>query len=109
MFRGVDLLDLWRGRLSPRRVSVLVRALPDDSATKRAMRADVDDGPLWGPTEYLLADVFDAVRQHSHLVHTINAKRPPSPPAPYPRPGDPKPFRVTSADLIAFRERTTRS
>ena len=33
---GVDLLDLWRGTLSPRRVCVLINGLPPGSAYGRA-------------------------------------------------------------------------
>ncbi len=48
---GVDLLDLYRGTLSFRRVCVLVEHLPDDAAVWRT--AGPDTG--WPRTDYLLA------------------------------------------------------
>jgi hypothetical protein len=48
---GVDLLDLYRGRLSFRRVCVVVEHLPDDAAVWRT--AGPDSG--WPRTDYLLA------------------------------------------------------
>ena len=37
----MDLLDLYRGRLTPRRLLVLIRGLPPGSALGRAMGGDV--------------------------------------------------------------------
>jgi hypothetical protein len=48
---GVDLLDLYRGRLSFRRVCALVEHLPDHAAVWRT--AGPDTG--WPRTDYLLA------------------------------------------------------
>jgi hypothetical protein len=47
----VDLLDLYRGRLSFRRVCVLVEHLPDDAAVWRTAGPDAG----WTRTDYLLA------------------------------------------------------
>jgi hypothetical protein len=47
----VDLLDLYRGRLSFRRVCVLVEHLPDDAAVWRTAGPDAG----WPRTDYLLA------------------------------------------------------
>lgn len=56
---GVNLVDLWRGTLSLRRVRVLLDHLPVDSASARVL-ADVD-GPLasWTLHEALLGRVAD--------------------------------------------------
>jgi hypothetical protein len=48
---GVDLLDLYRGRLSYRRVCALVEHLPDDAAVWRTASPDAG----WPRTDYLLA------------------------------------------------------
>lgn len=61
-FYGVDLRDLWRrddrGRrvLTLRRLHVLIKHLPTDSATHFYLF-----GPIarWGPTEHLLADLWE--------------------------------------------------
>lgn len=72
----VDLLDLWRGSLSFRRVELLIRYLdPATSLTVRAANPDVAQMSSWNVTNYQLADLFDAFRG----VHYKN-------PPPYPRP-----------------------
>jgi hypothetical protein len=50
---GVDLLDLYRDRLSFRRVCVLVEHLPDDAAAWRTAGPDAG----WSRTDYLLVAV----------------------------------------------------
>lgn len=76
---GVDLLDFWRGTLSPRRLTLLLRRLPTDSMFFR--KAYPDDARIaeWGPTEYLLADIFDLT--YAGLAAGSKQK-----PEPYPRP-----------------------
>jgi hypothetical protein len=39
--RQIDLLDFWTGRMSARRLSVLLRGLPVDSAYRAAVRDDM--------------------------------------------------------------------
>ncbi|WP_326792045.1 hypothetical protein OHA79_09595 [Streptomyces sp. NBC_00841] len=107
-FRGYDLLDMWRGKLSPRKVNVLVRGLPPDSATRMAMNGGE---PLWGRADHILADLVDATNSNTWVVANREAsKKERSPfPDPYPRPGDaevPSKREITAADLLAFRERT---
>jgi len=41
---GPDLVDLWRGTLTPRRLLVLIRAAPVTSPLWVAIREDVDQG-----------------------------------------------------------------
>lgn len=78
---GVDLLDLWRGRLTPRRLLVLIRGLPPGSALGRAMGGDVS-----------LSDEVTAVRMAAwqiccYIASAVGAKqsdlpKPPQPPEP---------------------------
>lgn len=51
----VDLLDLYRGGLSPRRLGVLIRHLPADSALVREMHGG---RPPWSQLEHLIADLW---------------------------------------------------
>lgn len=54
-----DLADLWRGRMTPRKLWVLIRGLPPDGPTARRL-AGVD-GPLshWRITDALLGRLVD--------------------------------------------------
>jgi len=52
-FYGIDYRDRWRGTLTLRRLAVLIRHLPPESATARALAG----GPVWTLTEHLLDDV----------------------------------------------------
>jgi hypothetical protein len=61
--RGVDLLDLWRGRLSPRRLELLIRDLPPTSRLVRSLDPDAAAANTWGTTEYLLAYIADLLGQ----------------------------------------------
>ena len=87
-YYGVDLLDLYRGGLSLRRLSVLLRALPRESATVQAL----DPSLSWGVAEHLAASTVDAL--HSILwtyLAAYRGKGQSAPPRPerVPRPGDP--------------------
>lgn len=84
---GVDILDVFRGRVSARRVLALVEHLPADSATALALQGSEYLG--WDRHAYLLADVFDAVNQLTYLTLRVNTAKPGAvrPPKPYPRPG----------------------
>lgn len=100
---------MWRGTLSPRKVDVLIRGLPPDSATRQAMNKGE---PLWTRHDFLLADVFDATQGVAWAVANkdVGRKDQSKYPEPYPRPGgaEPKKAKITAADLLAFRERTRR-
>lgn len=52
-YYNVDYLDRWRGRLTLRRIFVLVRNLPSDSSVWAALR----DGPDWTLEAHLLDDL----------------------------------------------------
>jgi len=77
----VDLLDLYRGRLTPRRLLVLLRGLPPGSALGRAMGGDV-----------ALSDEVTATRMAAwqiccYIASAVGAKqsdlpKPPQPPEP---------------------------
>ena len=100
-YRGIDLLDLWRGTLSPRRVCVLIKGLPPDSATQRELR-----GSAWTQTDYILADVYDAIQQGTVVAMAAASGKKPQEATPYPRPGTKAKSRITASALLAFRERT---
>lgn len=77
----MDLLDLWRGTLTPRRLLVLIRGLPPGSALGRAMGGDV-----------ALSDEVTATRMAAwqiscYIAAAVGAKqsdlpKPPKPPEP---------------------------
>jgi hypothetical protein len=79
-YYGVALADVFVGRLSWRRLKVLLRQLPVESATARAQV-----GPMaeWSPTEYLLAAIVDAERAALWQRGGGRGRRP----APVERPG----------------------
>ena len=98
---------MWRGRLSPRRVDVLIRGLPPDSATRQALNKGE---PLWTRTDFILADLVDATNgvQWTVANKDLERRNRQQLPEPYPRPGVErrKGKEITAADLVAFRERT---
>lgn len=61
----MDLLDVYRGTLSVRRLGVLVRQL---SVTSSLVRALNDGRPQWSTTDHLLADLWGlwAKQDHPH-------------------------------------------
>ncbi|WP_198940488.1 hypothetical protein [Micromonospora sp. CB01531] len=59
----IDLADLWRGRLTLRRLATLLRYLPIGAATLGTY-GDPDAG--WTRTDYLLTDVFHALTGKPH-------------------------------------------
>ncbi len=63
---------MWRGRLSLRRLSVLVAHLPVGSAIW-ALSADVPYG--WTLTDTLLADVFHTLSGEPHPLRPDNSKK----------------------------------
>jgi len=69
---GIDLLDVYRGRLSLRRLRVLLRGLPPDCRTLRAI-SDVDEAlDQWSLPVALLGRVLDelaALRWEFEAVH----------------------------------------
>ncbi|MDH6111168.1 hypothetical protein P3T36_003192 [Kitasatospora sp. MAP12-15] len=83
----MDLLDWHRGRLSSRRLAVLIRHLPRDSALNRELLGEAVD---WSVTDYLLAHVVDHLAVANWMFATINRDEdadPLDPPEPVARPG----------------------
>lgn len=98
-FRGVDLDDIYRGRLTYRRLGVLLRHLPPESAFKTALRneatVDEDAEPdpeaairaQWSRVELLLAGISDGIAVLAYQQSQIHGSSKSSPPAQIPRPG----------------------
>jgi len=92
---------VWRGRLSLRKLWVLISHLPPDSAFVQA----VVGGPH-ATERAILADIFDVLAL-ANWQRGADPKSPPKQPKPYPRPGDTR--RVTEkydrlrAQAMAFR------
>ncbi|MFE6774842.1 hypothetical protein [Streptomyces sp. NPDC057702] len=82
----MDLLDWHREALSSRRLAVLVRHLPAESAFVRARQGEA---AAWGPTDYLLAAVVDHLAIATWMYASVNRDEyadPPEAPLPVPRP-----------------------
>ncbi|MDX2814972.1 hypothetical protein PV410_20790 [Streptomyces sp. PA03-5A] len=109
----MDLLDWHRGRLSSRRLAVLVRHLPRDSATLRGVHGEAAD---WSVGDHLLANVVDHLAEANWMFATVNRDEDAEAlecPQPVPRPGagaapgvdqgpSPVPGNPTPAQLIRF-------
>jgi hypothetical protein len=87
-FFRVDLLDLWRGRLSLRRIAVLVKSLGRRPG-RSSLAAVMDESAEWATSDYLLARISDALEMSNFLFLKANAEDSKSitPPDPIPRPG----------------------
>lgn len=95
---GIDLRDLWRGRMSYRRLWVLLNRLPQESWTQTILRDRTPDDALvapardeqrfgpWALDNYQLASVLDAIRHLEFTLARVNGNEWP-PPDPTPRPG----------------------
>ncbi|MEW2559476.1 hypothetical protein AB0914_11775 [Streptomyces griseorubiginosus] len=66
---GVDLLDWHRGRLSSRRLRVLVEHLPSDSSFARAVHGEQAE---WTVTDHLLAAVVDHLAVANWMFATVH-------------------------------------
>ncbi|MET9792805.1 hypothetical protein ACFW93_18140 [Streptomyces canus] len=85
---GVDLLDWHRGRLSSRRLRVLVEHLPADSSYARAVHGEQAD---WTVTDHLLAAVVDHLAVANWMFATVHRDEDAEPaayPEAVPRPGE---------------------
>ncbi|WSI53034.1 hypothetical protein OG366_22970 [Streptomyces cyaneofuscatus] len=84
---GLDLLDWHRGELSSRRLSVLLRHLPQDSAVARELHGEAAE---WSVSDYLLAAAVDQLAEANWMFATVNQDEDAEPleyPAPVSRPG----------------------
>jgi hypothetical protein len=99
---GIDLGDLFRAgtRLTWRRLGVLIEHLPPESATKTALRDELDDGDLarlaslprrghgpWSHVELLLAAVHDNLARLVYVQQAKAGAKNLKAPEPMPRPG----------------------
>jgi hypothetical protein len=112
----VELTALWSGGLSWRRLAVLIKHLPAESATMTALRnaapveqlkesAAVADYGSWSQTDMLLAELID-IASWLRWTKTKDAEKNQNQPGPYPRPGvnrKPRPALNTKViDLLEF-------
>lgn len=72
----MDLLDFYRGTLSARRLIILIRHLPADSALARALN---DNQTPWSTTDHLLADLWILILQvftkSRHTDHPVRIEQ----------------------------------
>ncbi|MFI6056082.1 hypothetical protein ACIBCO_39195 [Streptomyces violascens] len=86
----MDLLDWHRGAVSSRRLAVLVKHLPRDSAVNRDLHGEAVE---WDSTAHLLAATVDHLAVANWMTATLNAGEDADPldyPEPVPRPGHPQ-------------------
>lgn len=87
-----------RGRMTWRRLRVLIERLPPQSATMTAIRRDSPppsgeqeqrdpDAGRWSQLEMLVAALIDEVRRNNYYLLRINGSKTVKPPTPVPRPG----------------------
>jgi hypothetical protein len=84
----VDLLDWHRGRLSSRRLAVLVKHLPREGAVSRELHGEAAE---WAVTDHLMAAAVDHLAAANWMFARVNTDEDheqPGPPTPVPRPGD---------------------
>ncbi|MFI6699343.1 hypothetical protein ACIBJC_10275 [Streptomyces sp. NPDC050509] len=92
----MDLLDWHRGRLTSRRLAVLVKHMPRDSALTHELHGEEAE---WSVTDHLLAAAVDHLAAANWMFATVNTDESadaPDPPLPVPRPGDPAPADATT-------------
>jgi hypothetical protein len=100
-YPSIDLMDLWRGKLSFRRLALCIRYLPSDSWTQTELRNEREDSDLaelarpdepvkfgpWALENYQLAQLRDEIAELRFVVaRTAGSEKYPEP-TPTPRPG----------------------
>ncbi|WP_190092298.1 hypothetical protein [Streptomyces melanogenes] len=107
-FFGIDLLDLWTGRLSLRRLHVLISSLLLRQGTG-ALVAAVDASAIWSHEAHILARISDALEAANWLFISANSTSDNTLDAPEPmwRPGiapsePPAPVTASGADVAAW-------
>jgi hypothetical protein len=95
---------LFRGLLTWRELGVLVRQLPAEARTRLALGET--DG-LWTLTAHLQAQTIDELRvaNWQRANEGLKAHEQSKPPEPIERPGTKRKKKITTADLLAHRER----
>ncbi|MGW0583368.1 hypothetical protein ACWD25_47370 [Streptomyces sp. NPDC002920] len=108
-FFQVDLLDLWHGRLSLRRIGVLIRSLMRKPGRSTLLQA-MDERSSWHENTYMLARISDALELSNFLFLKANAAEEDSRdlelPPPIPRPGEPEPQAEPKPEFSDARELT---
>ncbi len=61
--QGFDLLDFWRGTLTPRRLRILIASLPEKSRTVAELDPERALAAAWDTVDYLLAAQYNAFLQ----------------------------------------------
>lgn len=84
----MDLLDVWRGRLSLRRVHVLIQSLIKKPG-RSTFLAEIDESAAWSVTDHLIARISDAAEISNFLFIKANSDDSDDVklPEPVPRPG----------------------
>lgn len=83
----IDILDYYRGKLSLRRVFVLLTRLMS-MAGRSALASALDIRAEWSTSEYMIAEVIDRLELSNWLAIEINSEKNDVPqPVPMPRPG----------------------
>ncbi|GAA4104663.1 hypothetical protein [Streptomyces hundungensis] len=100
-------MDLWRGRMSLRRLHVLIQGLfkkPGESL----LLIDLDEATSWTETNHILARISDGLELSNYLFIKANSTEDDGlePPKPLPRPGqvaeEPKPqLALASGEEVA--------
>lgn len=107
-FFSVDLLDLWRGRLSLRRIGVLVHSLMAKPGRSTLLMA-MDERAKWPESNYMLARVSDALELSNFLFLKANVDDSSGLdlPPPIPRPGEPEPVPAPQPEFASAAEVST--
>ncbi|MFI6052775.1 hypothetical protein ACIBCO_22170 [Streptomyces violascens] len=107
-FFSVDLLDLWTGRLSLRRLHVLISSLLARQGAG-ALVAAIDESAIWTHEAHILARISDALEAANWLFISANSTSDNTLDAPEPmwRPGieppePPAPVTASGADVAAW-------
>ncbi|GHF38636.1 hypothetical protein GCM10010218_19780 [Streptomyces mashuensis] len=105
---GIDLLGLWRGQLSLRRISVLIKALMG-KAGRSALLAAFDESATWSVQEHLSARISDSLELANFFFLKAHSSESQglTPPDPIRRPGQPEPAKresnfASGEELSAF-------
>ncbi|MET9086243.1 hypothetical protein ABZX77_30950 [Streptomyces sp. NPDC004237] len=84
-YYGTDLLDWHRETLTARRLALLIKHLPRDSALNRELHGEAAE---WSVSDHLLAAAVDHLAAANWMFASVNSEEgdQPEPPAPVPRP-----------------------
>jgi len=116
-------LGVFTGRLSFRRLKIILDHLPPESAFRTAIRdrtppeqlvaaGEVEEGEQaaghgpWSQTDHLLALLFDQIGELTYVTRALKGDKKAKPPKPLPRPGvgdqgKPKPINREAVEFLA--------